>query len=174
MAKAIKQINRIFPTEEELKEKTIHEMLSTLADNRDAITTLIEIVNQLQDVGVWKAINGFLANRLDIGSIAIEQLNQPAMHNTIKNGMNAFKFVGSIPPDQLAAVMAGVGRGLEKASSGIKENEKTSLWKLGSSMRSPEVRQSLAVMTHFLEGMGEVFMESKENDHHKEGNPTGK
>ncbi|MGG0284244.1 DUF1641 domain-containing protein [Peribacillus butanolivorans] len=170
MAKAIKQIKREFPSKEELQSQTVTEILTSLADNSEAIITLIKIVNQLHEIGVLKALNGLLENRIDVGEIAIQQINQPSMHNTIKNGMNAFKFIGSIPPDQLQTFMEGVSGGLEKSSSSINENEKSSLWKLGNSIRTPEVRQSLSTMIHFLEGMGEVFIQKRESDINKEEN----
>lgn len=162
MAKAIKQIKRIFPTEEELQSKTVNEMLSTLAENREAITTLIQIVNQLHDLGLLKVVNGMLDNLSDVGEIAIQQINQPSMHNTIKNGMNAFKFIGSIPPELLQTFMGGMSNGLEKSSQSLNENEKTSLWKLGNSIRTPESKAALSTILNFLEGMGEVFIQKKE------------
>jgi uncharacterized protein YjgD (DUF1641 family) len=165
LAKAIKQINREIPSPEAEQSQAIADIVKALADNREAIMSTIGIIKNLQDMGVLNALNGLIQTRAAVGEIAIQQLNQPAMHNTIKNGMNAFKFLGKLNPDQLQTMLDGVSHGLEKSAESIQKNEKTSLWQLGNSMRHSEVRTSLATMMGFLEGMGEVFQEDKRELH---------
>ncbi len=165
MAKAIKQIKREIPNREEEQSQAVADIVTALADNREAIMETIGIVKQLHEIGVLKALNGLLENRIDVGEIAIQQINQPAMHNTIKNGMSAFKFLGKLEPDQLQIMLDGVSKGLEKSAGNIDKNENVSLWKLGNSFRHSEVRASLATMVGFLEGMGEVFQDNKRELH---------
>lgn len=165
LAKAIKQINRTIPNPKEEQSQAIEDVVTALANNYEAILATIGIVKQLHDIGVLNALNALLEKRTDVGEIAIQQLNQPAMYNTIKNGMSAFKFLGQINPSQLQTVLDGVSHGLEKSAESIEKNENTSLWKLGNSIRHSEVRASLAMMLGFLEGMGEVFQDDKRELH---------
>jgi len=157
LAKAIKQIRRVDPTPEELQAQSISEMVRALADNGESLIKLLDIINQLDRMGVLNALEGLLRNRIDVAEIALGQLNQPTMYNVVKNGMNAFKFLGAINPEQLQALLTGIASGFEKAAD---TGDKTSLWKLGKSMRTPEVKQSLAAMVGILAGMGEALRQN--------------
>ncbi|PJN92193.1 DUF1641 domain-containing protein, partial [Bacillus sp. mrc49] len=111
MAKAIKQIRKEAPNPEAEQSKAVTDIVAALAENRDAIMATIGIVGQLHEMGVLNTVNGLLEKRVDVGVIAVQQLNQPNMHNTIKNGMNAFNFLGQLNPDQLQTVLNGVSHG---------------------------------------------------------------
>lgn len=165
MAEAIKQIRKEIPTPEQEQSQAITEIIAALASNREAIISTIGIIKHLQDMGVLDALNGLLEKRADVGAIAIQQINQPGMHNMIKNGMNAIKFLGQLNPDELQIMLDGVSRGLEKLGERIDKNEKVSLWQLGNSVRNEEVRTSLFTMLGLLEGMGEVFQRDKRDLH---------
>jgi hypothetical protein len=41
----------------------------------------------------------FREQRTDVGALAIEQLNEPSMHNTNKNEKIGFKFLCSVDPE---------------------------------------------------------------------------
>ncbi|MGV3487319.1 MAG: DUF1641 domain-containing protein [Tuberibacillus sp.] len=162
MAKAIRQIRRVDPTPEDIQARSLSQIISALAENGESIIKLLDIIKQLDEMGVLNALDGLLKNRMDIAEIALGQLNQPAMYNVVKNGMNVFKFLGSLPPEHLRSLLGGVANGIEKANEA---EGKTSLWKIGKSMRSPEVKQSLATMVGILEGMGEA-LKSKHDELH--------
>ncbi|MFP3917605.1 DUF1641 domain-containing protein [Lysinibacillus telephonicus] len=165
MAEAIKQIRKEIPTPEQEQSQAIADIIAALASNREAIISTIGIIKHLQDMGVLDALNGLLEKRVDVGAIAIQQINQPGMHNMIKNGMNTIKFLGQLNPDELQIMLDGVSRGLEKLGERIDKNEKVSLWQLGNSVRNEEVRTSLFTMLGLLEGMGEVFQRDKRELH---------
>ncbi|MFD6442939.1 DUF1641 domain-containing protein [Peribacillus sp. NPDC060186] len=165
MAKAIKQIKKEIPTPEQEQAEAITDIVAALANNREAIMSTISILKQLQDIGVFNALNGLLEKRTDVGVIALQQINQPSMHNTIKSGMNAMKFLGQLNPDQLQIMMNGVSQGLQKFGENVEKNERVSLWKLGNSIRNENVRTALGSMLGLLEGMGEVFQGDKREQH---------
>ncbi|HYK71960.1 MAG TPA: DUF1641 domain-containing protein [Pseudoneobacillus sp.] len=162
MAKAIKQINKTVPNPVEEQAQAITDILQALSENREAILTTLGIMKHLHEMGVLTAIHGLLEQRTEVGAIAIQQMNQPAMHNTFKNGINAFKFLGSVNPEQLQSILQGLSSGLERSTEVIQKGEFSSLWKLGTSMRNPDVRASLSTMVEFLHGMGEVFNRDQE------------
>ena len=82
MAKAIRQINKSVPTEEELQLQAISDIMKAIGENRDAIVTSLDILKNLQDIGVLQAVQGLLEQRVDVATIALKQINQPAMHNS--------------------------------------------------------------------------------------------
>ena len=103
-----------------------------------------------------------IEQRTEIGAIAIQQINQPSMHNVIKNGMSAFSFLGSLQPEQLNTLLDGLGNGVKNISTPEQDAEKQSLWKLRKRLGSPEVRVAMTTMFDFMDGMGEVLLRNKQ------------
>ena len=157
MAKAIRQINKSVPTEEELQLQAISDIMKAIGENRDAIVTSLDILKNLQDIGVLQAVQGLLEQRVDVATIALKQINQPAMHNSIKNAFNAIKFLGTVKPEQLQLILQALGQGLERTLENNQQQEHQSLWKMSKSLRDPDVKASLSTALEFLQGMGEVF-----------------
>jgi uncharacterized protein YjgD (DUF1641 family) len=166
LAKAIKQIRKEVPNPVEEQNQAVSEIVKAIADNKEAILTTINILKELQEVGVLKAANAMLVERTDVAEIALQQLNQPAVYNMIKNGMAAVSFLGSVKPAQLQTMMDAVSLGLERFSESAGKGEKPSLFKLGTSMRNPEIRTSLSSMMGFLQGMGEAFEQQNQQNLH--------
>ncbi|WP_077212829.1 DUF1641 domain-containing protein [Bacillus dakarensis] len=165
MAKAIRQISKSVPNPVTEQMQAVSELLNAITENKEVLLTTIDILKGLHEMGVLDAAKAMLEQRTDIGAIAIQQINQPAMHNTIKNAMNAFKFLGSIDPDQLQAILNGVSQGFDRSAEVLKNGENQSLWKLGTSLRDPDVKASLSTMMEFLHGMGEAFNQDPKNVH---------
>ncbi|GGH86329.1 uncharacterized protein YjgD (DUF1641 family) [Pullulanibacillus pueri] len=161
MAKAITQIRRVDPTPEELQAQSISKILGAVAENGEAIMKVMDIVSQLDQMGVLDALDALAKRRVDVAEIMIHQVNQPAMHKVMKNGMNMFKFLGSLNPDQIQMLMDGIGHGVDKATATESNDKKTSLWSLGKAMKKPEVKESLAMLITILEGMGESLQREK-------------
>jgi uncharacterized protein YjgD (DUF1641 family) len=162
MAKAIRQIKKEVPNPVEEKAEAITAIVDALAENRDAIVKTLNIVKQLNEFGILDAANALLEKRTEVSVIALQQVNQPAMYNAVKNAFNAFKFFSSLQPDKLQTIMSGVDRGLERFTDAVESGEEQSLWKLGRSMTNPEIRTSLTSMLQFLRGMGEAFSEDQQ------------
>jgi len=163
MAKAIRQINTSIPNPLDEQLQAVTELMNAVSENKDALITTIDILKGLHEMGVLTAAKSMLEQRTDIAAIVIQQLNQPNMHNTIKNAMNALTFIGSINPEQLQAILNGVSQGFERSADVVKNGENQSLWKLGKSIRDPDVKASLSTMMEFLHGMGEVFNQDQES-----------
>jgi uncharacterized protein YjgD (DUF1641 family) len=166
MAKAIKQINKSVPNDVDEQAQAIGDIVKALSENRDALLTALGIVKNLQDMGVLTALHALIEQRNEVGAIAVQQMNQPAMHNVMKNGINVFKFLGSVKPEQLQAIFQGLSQGFERSSEMTQKGGTPSLWKLGTSIRDPDVKASLSTMIEFLHGMGEVFNQGDQGKLH--------
>lgn len=93
MAKSIRQIRREVPNEAEEQAQAINEILKELAENKEAVLSFIELAKGLHDMKVFDTAGSLLKQSDEVGAIAIEQLNQPAVHNVIKSGFGIFKFL---------------------------------------------------------------------------------
>jgi len=163
MAKPIRQISRGVPNPIEEKDKAIDEILKALADNKEAVLSFIELTKELHEIKVFEAAGSLLKQRNDIGVIAMQQVNQPAVHNIIKSGFGLFKFLGSLQPSQLDTLLQGVTLGLKRMSRTGEKGKKQSIWKMRIRLRSPEIRAAMTTMVDFLEGMGEAFLKNRED-----------
>ncbi|WP_202077739.1 DUF1641 domain-containing protein [Caldalkalibacillus salinus] len=151
MAKAISHIEKHEPTPAERQAMALDELLSLIAHNKEAITTTLDILKELQEAGVLDILKGMLRTRDKIGVIGVEQLNQPHMHRTIKNGINLFQLIGEIDPDQLNTILGAANKGMTHINT---SPDKVSKWQLIKSMNDPDVLSALSAMTGLLKGMG--------------------
>lgn len=158
MAKAITHIEKKIPNPAEEQAESLTEILSLIAKNREAITTSLEILQELNSAGLLSILKGLLKTRDKVGVLAIEQLNQPSMHKTIKNGINTLQLLGEVDPDKLKTLLNAANSGLQSIGE---SNEKTSKWGLVKSMGDPDVLSSLSTMTGFLQGMGKELNKQK-------------
>ncbi|NHM31170.1 DUF1641 domain-containing protein [Neobacillus terrae] len=161
MARAITQISRYQVNPEEEQARAQEEIMKALTDNKDAVLNLITLVKRLDDLKVFQAANAFIEKGEDIGVIAMQQINQPTMHNVIKNAMGAFTFLGSIQPAQLNTIMEGLSHGMKEMSRTGEKGEKQSVWRLRLRFWTPEIRAAMTTMMSFMQGMGEVFLRNR-------------
>ncbi len=162
MAKAIRQISRQLPNETEERSQAVEEILQALADNKEAVLSMIDMAKELHEIKVFEAAGSLLKQRNEVGVIAMQQVNQPAVHNVIKSGFGLFKFLGALQPSQLETLLNGVTLGLKRMSQTGEKGKKQSIWKMRIRLRSPEIRAAMTTMVDFMEGMGEAFLRSRE------------
>ena len=160
MAKAITQIREV-PKPEIEQEQAMTEIMSEIVANKDVILKTIRIMKGLQETKVLDAVESMIDQRTEIGAIAIQQVNQPAIRNVIKNAMNAFSFLGSLQPGQLSDVMEGLSHGFTRMAESGQEGKKQSLWQLRKRLWSREMRAAMTSMMNFMDGLGEVFLRNR-------------
>lgn len=163
MAKSIRQIRREVPNEQEEQAQAMNEILKELAENKEAVLAFIQTAKELHELKVFETTNSLLKQSDEVGAIAIQQINQPAVHNMIKSGFGLFKFLGTLQPSQLQTILDGVTLGLKRMSETGEKGEKQSIWRLRKRLTSPATRAALTTMIDFVEGMGEVFLRNRRN-----------
>ncbi|MBB6444472.1 DUF1641 domain-containing protein [Bacillus benzoevorans] len=155
MAKAIKQIEESKVTSQEKQSEDLFAIIKLVSENREAITTSMEILGELKQTGVLDMFKGALRTREKIGAIALEQINQPSMHNTIKNAFNIIEFLGSINPDQMKVLLSALRKGMDEFSESVEKNEHIGIWGMMRSIRDPKVNTVITSMLGFLNGVGQ-------------------
>jgi uncharacterized protein YjgD (DUF1641 family) len=160
MAKAITQIREV-PNPELEQTQAVSEIMNELVANKDVILKTLRIMKGLNDTKVLDAVESMIDQRTEIGAIAIQQVNQPTMRNVIKNGMNAFSFLGSLQPGQLSEVLEGLSEGFKRLAESGQEGKKQSIWQLRKRLWSKEMRAAMTSMMNFMDGLGEVFLRNR-------------
>jgi uncharacterized protein YjgD (DUF1641 family) len=161
MAKAIRQIEKNQKSEVEQQAESLQELLTMISKNSEAIKSTLEILQELQKAGILDMVNGLLKTKDKVGIIAMDQLNQPSMHRTIKNAINALQFIGELDPDKMKRMMHGISTGLDHLNDEAQQN------KIGilKAMRDPNVKASISTAFSFLQGMGEGLENNKHGLH---------
>ncbi|WP_408007626.1 DUF1641 domain-containing protein [Pseudalkalibacillus sp. A8] len=157
MAKAIKQIEKNNSNTVEESTQALNSLMEMTAKNREALGSLLEILQELHQSEILDMIKGFLKTRDQIGVLAIGELNQPGMHRIIKNGINAVEFLAELDPEQLKIMLNGINEGLKKSAENMDKKENVSLLRLTKLMRDPDVQRSLTFMMNFMVGMGQAI-----------------
>ncbi|MCM3473495.1 MULTISPECIES: DUF1641 domain-containing protein [Brevibacillus] len=163
MAKPIRDFERTEPTPEERQTEAVTAMIKALADNREAVLDTLDILHHLHRLGILAAVKSLLERSHEVGAIAVQQFNQPKMHNTVKNVITATQALGNIHPEHVQRLLHGVAQGLESSTKATAEGHAPTLWEMMKIMRDPAVRASMATMLGLAKGMGEAFQ--KESPH---------
>lgn len=156
MARPIKEFNPTPRPEAEVRQENLDNILNQVADNHEALQQFLTIIEELHASGILDIVKSLLKTRNEVGEVAMNQIiNQPKTLNIINNAMGAAEMLGSIDPEELNQVLAGVSSGIKEAS---KEDEsETTLGIMGmlKATKEPDVQASLQMLFRFLAGMGQ-------------------
>ncbi|GGG04035.1 DUF1641 domain-containing protein [Paenibacillus abyssi] len=160
MAKAITSIEKNRPTQAEADAEAVEQILQSAAKEREPLLKLIDILGDLNRLGILDAVQGILKNSEQIALIGINQMNKPGAHQMIKNGMGAVQFLSQIDPSKLQTLLQGVSAGIDHAVA-AEPDRRQGLWGMLGSLRNPDVSAALSVMMKFLQGMGKGLNKSR-------------
>lgn len=159
MAKPISAIEIQNPNPLEEKAEAFAEIGEKIAVNREAVIKMLEILQELQASGVLDIAFGLLKSREKVGSIAIEQLNQPKFYHVIKN---VFQLIGTLQTEQLEMILAAVNKGIEQMEQPEQTKKSLSLWGMMKAVRDPYINSTLSMTLNFLHGVGKSLEEQKQ------------
>ncbi|GCL73357.1 DUF1641 domain-containing protein [Paenibacillus naphthalenovorans] len=160
VAKAITNIEKHIPDQAEQEAQAVRHIVQAAAGSPEPLVKLLDILQELDRLGVLDAIQGILKNSEQIASIGIHQLNKPGAHRIIKNAIGAVQFLSRLDPDKLQTIFHGLSAGVEYAADDS-PTKKQGLWEIIKTLREPEAGASLSMMTKFLQGMGKGLKESQ-------------
>jgi uncharacterized protein YjgD (DUF1641 family) len=165
MAKALTFIENNPLHQGEEQALAIADVVEALANSREAVLVTLDILTNLNDMGLLGLIQGVVKERTEVGTMAIQMMNQPGPHRVLKNLMNALEFLGKVQPAQVETIFNGLTNGLQRALENPLDNKTLSLWGLGKGLRDPEVMTSLYTILGFIHGVGEVFAKEQREIH---------
>jgi uncharacterized protein YjgD (DUF1641 family) len=163
MAKSIRAIERKIPTEAEVQAESLQEIVKVLSDNRQAIVSVLDVVNELQQSGAFDMARGILKNRENLESIGLEFIQVARIPGMLKNLILVMQFLGRLDPKKTEKLIGGLSVGLDQAMQ--TEEKPKNMWGLVSLMRDPEVMASISTALHFLRGMGSELNKKEQIQH---------
>jgi uncharacterized protein YjgD (DUF1641 family) len=154
VAKPITNIEKTIPNKIEEEAQALEQLLKAVANQHQPMLKFLDILNELDRLGLLDAARGMLKNSHQIAYIGMNQMNKPGAHRIIKNGMGAITFLSMVDPDKLQTLLNGVASGIDHAVDDTPGKKQGGLWGMLKILREPQVMSSLSMMTGFLRGLG--------------------
>lgn len=153
MAIPVTTIKKKELTEEEIRQEKLAELQSLVADQEQALNKLLEITGDLEDIGVFDALQALVRAKDDIAKIAVGQISREPVTNLINHVINTSNAISSINPEATAKIAAGIKAGLDE----VEQNDgdrKLSIFGLMSALNDPDINRAVKFGLDFLKGMG--------------------
>lgn len=154
MSKAITNIKKLEIPEEEQQNKDIQEILSTLAENKEAVIEAVTHIRRLHETGILEFLNAFLARSDEMLSIAMKEANKPENMSMLQNLVGLSEVIGSLNLDKVKELSQKMNNGIEEATEPTEGNQTTSMIQLLKALKDPEVNRAVTMLLNFLKGVG--------------------
>lgn len=155
MAKPIKIVQKTELTEEQKKMQSLENLLSGVADNKDALLETLNLLQELHDSGIMDALGSLLKTKEKAAKIAVGQLSREPVTNMINNTMAAGGILTELDPETTGKLAKGLTNGLQKAQQGLDEDSKVGLFDLMKALKDPDINRAIGFGFNLLKGMGE-------------------
>jgi uncharacterized protein YjgD (DUF1641 family) len=154
MAAPIKAIQKQVWTDEELKQQKLEDLKTLLTDNEEALNKILDIVGELNDIGVLEAVNAMLQAKEKIAKIALGQVNREPITNMINNLMGAASALTNLDPELTKKLVSSVTLGLDEGSKHLQANNKIGIFDLLKVLKDPDINRAVGFGIHFMKGLG--------------------
>lgn len=117
MATPITTIKKETKTAEQIKLEKIEELKELLAENEDAVSKTMTLMNELNELGIFDAATSMLRAKEDIAKIALGQVSREPVTNLINTMMAAGGALTKADPEFTGKLLESVMAGTEQAQS---------------------------------------------------------
>ncbi|WP_459502525.1 helical membrane plugin domain-containing protein [Bacillus sp. C1] len=155
MAKEITLIQKKVITEEEKRKELSEELLTQLAENREAVEETMQLLAGLQQAGILDAAISLLAAKEDVSKIAIEQLNREPVKNALNNMMEAGEALSSVDPEMTKQITSSLVTGLQFATDELNNGKKTKVMDFFKVLKDPDINRAITFGFSFLKAFGQ-------------------
>ncbi|AKS66441.1 DUF1641 domain-containing protein [Staphylococcus coagulans] len=152
MAERISKIKRIQKSEAEIKAERLTEVTDAIAENKDSILKVIELVRALDDAKILDAAKGAVKQRGVIAEKLTNELNKDQYSGVIHNMGQMVLMLGTLDPEALRVLLNKVNKGLHVANQ-ASPNARTSIAGFMRVLKDDEMNQSLTYFLNMLKGM---------------------
>jgi uncharacterized protein YjgD (DUF1641 family) len=154
MAAPITAIQKHVWTDEELKQQKLEDLITLLTDNEEAINKILDIVGELNDIGVLEAVNAMLQAKEKIAKIALGQVTREPITNLINNLMGAAGALTNLDPELTKKLVSSVTLGMDEGNKHIQSNNKIGMFDLLKVLNDPDINRAVGFGIHFMKGLG--------------------
>ncbi|SDO45496.1 DUF1641 domain-containing protein [Alkalicoccus daliensis] len=163
MAKAIKTIEPIKKTQEEIRKEALEEIQDALVDNKEAVLGTIDMMKNLEKSGVTRFLNGLFSEADQVLEVVVQEAAKEENTNALRNALLLMGTLGTIDMKQIEPLLLKVNNGVARVAENPDPEKKTGYVELMKKLKDPEVNRSLTILVRFLEGMGQTTEEEERN-----------
>lgn len=154
MAKSVTKIERMEIDPAVLQQQEKDEVLNALLDNKEAVLSVITLMEKLDDRGVLDLMTGLVGQGDKVLAIAARELNKPGVSSSIQNILKFGQILGGLDVEKMKGLVENVNAGLDEAGRRIENNERTTVFGMFKLFRDPDINRSVTALTGFLKGAG--------------------
>jgi uncharacterized protein YjgD (DUF1641 family) len=155
MAKPIKLIKKVVPTEAEKKSQSLEGLLSEVAQNKDSLLETLQLLQELHNSGILEAAGSLIKAKEEVAKIAVSQMTREPVTNMINNLMAAGGALTALDPEMTKKLIGSVAKGMEKAEKGLQSNSKVGVLDLLKVLNDPDINRAIGFGLNLLKGIGE-------------------
>ncbi|MED3562819.1 DUF1641 domain-containing protein [Bacillus xiapuensis] len=159
MAQPITMIKKEIPSKEEIESKKIANLQSQLAENEEALNTLMNLVGELHENGILDSANAMLQAKEKITEIALNQVNREPVTNFLNNFISASSAFTDFKPEQTKKLVSCVAAGMNEGTEFVQNNKKVGVFDIMKALNDPDINRAVGFGIHFLKGMGKGLKE---------------
>jgi uncharacterized protein YjgD (DUF1641 family) len=159
MAAPITAIQKQEWTDEERRQQRLEDLKTLLTDNEQAINKILDIVGELNDIGVFEAANAMLQAKEKIAKIALGQVTREPVTNMINNLMGAAGALTNLDPELTTKLVGSLSSGLDEGGKHLQSNKKISMFDLLKVLNDPDINRAIGFGIHFMKGLGKGLKE---------------
>lgn len=159
MAAPITSIRKQEQTEEERAQQKLTDLQKLLAENENALNSIMNIVGELNDMGALEAANSLLQAKERVASIAIHQVSREPVTNLINHLLSVADTLASTDPDMIKKLTGSITAGMEEANEHLHSSKPIGVMDLLKVLKDPDINRAIRFGMHFLKGMGKELKE---------------
>lgn len=153
MAEAITRIKKMEFTDEEIKERDLDDVLTSVGENKDAILKGITLLRTLDDNGMLDLVDALIKQRKAAMENVFTELNKSQYTGVLENLSKLVFLLGDLDVEKLGEFTQKVNQGMTETSVSDPD-EKASIMGLMKALKDPEINRSVTMILQFLRGMG--------------------
>lgn len=159
MAAPITSIRKQDQTEEEYAQQKLTDLQKLLANNEEALNSILNIVSELNDIGALEAANSMLRAKEQVAGIAVHQLSREPITNLINHLLSATDALANTDPDTVKKLTGSITAGIEEANEHLHSSKPMNMFDLLKVLKDPDINRAVRFGIHFLKGMGKELKE---------------
>ncbi|MFC7391467.1 DUF1641 domain-containing protein [Scopulibacillus cellulosilyticus] len=159
MAQPITDIHRPAFTEEQQTEMKLNNLKKQFANNEEGLNKILDIIEELNDIGVLEAADAMLHAKENIAKIVLEQVSREPVTNLLNTIIGATGEIMSSDPEQTKALISSALAGINEGHQFVQADKKIRVIDLMKTLKDPDINRAIGFGIYFLKGMGKQLKE---------------
>src|SRR5699024_8394363 len=137
MAEPITNIHRSTLTEEEQTEVKFENLKKQFANNEESVSKVLDIMEELNDIGALEAVAAMLLAKEDIAKITLDQVSKERVTNLLNTIIGATSRVMATDPEKMKKLVYSAMSGINEGHDFVQKDKKVKMFDLMKMLNDP-------------------------------------